>query len=56
MTIKEMRKKTGLSQNKFAKLLGIPVANIARWEQGGSTPPDYVEKLVEFYLRQHRLL
>lgn len=56
MTIKEMRKRTYLSQNKFAKLVGIPVANIARWEQGGAKPPEYVEKLVEFYLRQKRLL
>ncbi len=50
MTIKEMRTKTYLSQNKFAKVLGIPAANIAKWEQGISSPPDYVKNLIEFKL------
>lgn len=54
--IKEMRMKTRMSQNQFAKLLGIPTANIARWEQGGSKPPEYVITLVERVLRSMRLL
>ena len=53
MTIKEMRQKTVLSQNKFAVMCGIPVANIQFWEQGQRTPPDYVLKLLEFYLRKN---
>ncbi len=56
MTVKEMREKTGLSQAKFGKILGIPVANIARWEQGGSRPPEYVEKLIERVLKHIGLL
>ena len=56
MTIKEMREKTYLSQAKFAKLLDIPVANIARWEQGKSDPPGYVLKFIEFFLQSKRLL
>ena len=51
MTIKEMREKTGLSQSKFGKILGIPAANIAKWEQGVSTPPDYVLTLSERVLK-----
>jgi len=51
MTIKEMREKTGMSQAKFGKLLDIPTANISKWEQGVSTPPPYVEKLIERVLR-----
>lgn len=56
MTIKEMRQKTHLSQSKFAKLLDIPVANIAKWEQGITKPPEYVIKLIEYFLRSKRLL
>ena len=56
MTIKEMRTKTYLSQNAFATLLDIPAVNIAKWEQGVASPPPYVEKLIEFYLKQKRLL
>ena len=32
MTVKEMREQTYLSQNKFAQILDIPVANICKWE------------------------
>ena len=37
--------------NKFANILEIPTANISRWEQGVSTPPEYVVKLIEKVLR-----
>lgn len=56
MTIKEMRERTYLSQSRFAELLGIPAPNIAKWEQGVSSPPDYVVKLIEHRLRQLGLL
>lgn len=45
-TIKELRSTTGMSQSKFAIYLGIPVANIQHWEQGITTPPDYVTSLI----------
>ena len=56
MSIKEMRDKTYLSQSKFGQLLDIPTANIARWEQGVSSPPDYLLKLIEYRLRSLGLL
>ncbi len=51
MTIKEMREQTYLTQSKFAKIVGIPVGNIQKWEQGVYAPPDYVLELIEFKLR-----
>ena len=33
-----VRKKTGLSQSKFAKLLGVSVRTLQDWEQGRRTP------------------
>ncbi|MBO4847297.1 MAG: helix-turn-helix domain-containing protein [Lachnospiraceae bacterium] len=56
LSIKEMREKTYLSQSKFANLLGIPVANISKWEQGVSSPPDYVLKLIQYYLEHQNLI
>lgn len=53
MTVRDMRKVTGLSQNKFADLLEIPVANIQRWEQEIVSPPAYVTRLIQRDLR-HR--
>lgn len=56
MTIKDMRLKTGLSQAKFAKLFDIPVANIQKWEQGISNPPEYVISMMERILKYEGLL
>ena len=44
--IKELRNTTNMSQNKFAAYLGIPVANIQHWEQGVTTPPNYLVALI----------
>ena len=47
MIIKQLRTYTGLSQSNFARYLGIPVANIQRWEQGTVNPPVYVLGLIK---------
>jgi len=36
--VQAIRKKYGLSQDKFAKLLGISVATLRNWEQGRRRP------------------
>ena len=33
--VREIRKKTGLTQSKFAEITGIGIASINRWEKGG---------------------
>ncbi|MBP3804266.1 MAG: helix-turn-helix domain-containing protein [Oribacterium sp.] len=50
-TIKALRTTTGMSQSKFASYLGIPVANIQHWEQGKTSPPDYVAALISRVMR-----
>ena len=51
MTIKELRTASGLSQAKFARLLDIPTRTIEDWESDRHSPPKYVIKLIEFYLK-----
>ena len=36
--VEEIRQKTGLSQSKFASLLGVSVRTLQDWEQGRRTP------------------
>ena len=36
--IKALREKTGLSQAKFALMIGIPVKTLQNWEQGRRKP------------------
>lgn len=50
MTIKEMRAKTGLTQAQFAQLLGIPKRSIENWERDISRCPEYVNKLIDYFL------
>lgn len=40
--IKQLRARTGLSQQKFGMLFKISAINISNWEQGVTTPPEYV--------------
>ncbi|MCL5030820.1 MAG: helix-turn-helix domain-containing protein [Bacteroidetes bacterium] len=35
---KQIRERLGLSQNKFAKLLGISMSTLQNWEQGRRKP------------------
>ena len=56
MDIKDLRLRTNLSQTKFADVVGIPVRTIQKWEQGERTPPDYVVKLIEYFLINEGLI
>lgn len=47
MSIKEFREKTKLSQSQFADRFGISVRTVQKWEQGQSTPPQYVLSMIE---------
>ena len=48
--IREERTKLGLTQHQLAELTGIPFRTIQNWEGGQRKCPDYVEKLLLFYL------
>ena len=44
--IRELRKLTGLSANKFGQKYGIPMRTVQNWEAGITTPPEYVYTLL----------
>lgn len=52
MTIKELRKLTGLSQSKFAERYNIPVRTVQGWEVEKSTPPIYVLTMLERLVKE----
>lgn len=45
--IKDLIKRTGLSQNKFADRFEIPRNTVHNWCQGVNAPPEYLIKLLE---------
>ena len=53
--IKEIRKKVGLSQKNFSEQYGIPVRTIEEWESGRRTPPEYVVRMLAYYVAEHQL-
>ena len=52
MSIKELRNITGLSQQKFGDLYGIPLHTIQNWEYGVNKCPDYTLKLLERVVKE----
>ncbi|MDA8168425.1 MAG: helix-turn-helix domain-containing protein [Nitrospiraceae bacterium] len=47
MLVAEARAKTGLSQDKFAALLGISARTLRDWEQGRRTPSGAAKTLLQ---------
>lgn len=48
--LKQLRKKTGLSQSKFSAKFGIPVRTLQQWEQGISAPSEYLVRMMEYIM------
>jgi putative transcriptional regulator len=50
--VRELRQRTGLSQEKFAARLGVTFPTINRWENGRAKPsPLAMQKIEEFLQR-----
>lgn len=50
MTIKEVRQKLNMTQQQLADITGIPFRTIQNWEGGQRKCPEYVERLLIYYL------
>lgn len=56
MTIKEIRAACGMTQRAFAEFFAIPKRTIEDWECERRTPPEYLVKLIEYRLRNEKLI
>ncbi|MDD9980942.1 MAG: helix-turn-helix domain-containing protein [Gammaproteobacteria bacterium] len=54
--ISNIRKKTGLSQSRFAELLGVSVRTLQEWEQGRRMPSGAARTLLLIAERNPRAL
>ena len=50
--VRELRKRTGLTQEKFAAKLGVTFPTINRWENGRAKPSPLGMKQIEDLLRR----
>ena len=46
-----IRKTTGLSRIDFCKKYNIPLRTMEEWEAGRRTPPEYIPRMLYFYVR-----
>lgn len=57
MSILELRKQTGLSQNQFAKKFHLSIRAVQSWEQGQRNTPEHVlymiQKILEYEERMN---
>ena len=54
--IKMIRKKIGLNQVKFAKLLNVSTIAVQQWEQGGRNPTGPTQILLELLEKDPSIL
>lgn len=47
LRVKEIRQRTGLSQERFCELYALPKRTLENWESGKRRPPEYVINLLE---------
>ena len=53
--IKQIRQQRFLSQEAFAKVLGVSFATVNRWESGKSKPTYKTMKLIDDYCRSNNI-
>lgn len=49
--IKELRKLTGMNRREFCEYFQIPYRTVTEWELGNRHAPEYVLRLLEYYIR-----
>lgn len=55
-TLKEIREKLGMNRTEFSRYMDIPLRTLEEWEAGRRQMPDYVLKLIAYYVRMQQLL
>ncbi|MBO7564414.1 MAG: helix-turn-helix domain-containing protein [Clostridiales bacterium] len=53
--IKELREMTGMNRTEFCEYFQIPYRTVTDWERDNRHAPDYVLRLLEYYIHAERL-
>lgn len=56
MPVKYLRLEAGMSLEEFAQRMQIPASTIRKWEDGKEKAPEYVVRLMEYYLVHEGLI
>ena len=53
--IKELRESTGMNRKEFCKYFQIPYRTVTEWELDNRHAPEYVLRLLEYYIQNEGL-
>ena len=54
--IKALRESTGMNRKEFCEYFNIPYRTVTDWENDTRHAPDYVLRLLEYYIRMEGLI
>ena len=52
--IKMLREKTGMTRKEFCDYIDIPYRTVTEWERGTRKAPDYVLRLLSYYIEMEQ--
>ena len=53
--IKKLRESTGMNRKEFCECFNIPYRTVTEWERGTRNAPDYVLRLLAYYIRMENI-
>lgn len=53
--IKELRESTGMNRKEFCDYFNIPYRTVSEWERDGRHAPEYLIRLLEYYIFAEKL-
>ena len=53
--IKELRESTGMNRRKFCEYFKIPYRSMSEWERDGRHAPEYLIRLLDYYIQVEML-
>lgn len=53
--IKELRESTGMNRRELCEYFNIPYRTVTEWERDNRHAPEYVIRLLEYYIRMEKL-
>ena len=49
-----LREKTGMTRKEFCEYIDIPYRTVTEWERGTRKAPDYVLRLLSYYIEMEQ--
>lgn len=55
-TLKEIRGMLGMNRTEFSRYMDIPLRTLEEWEAGRRQMPEYVLRLITYYVKVQQML